>query len=178
MFSCCKQYVSLLCCDAVTHGERYIRTVFQVSVFRRSCLPLSLGRGLTTSILSLVHWIWRRKTLPKCWYLSTILHDAIFRKTEFLLAPLWEPQVSRIRLLCSSCIHDWPLSSANIDRLMHCRFWDIPSPWWQASTVLVGVGSALSLLVAITATAACCITYVVHTGTARIAGTLQFIAGQ
>ena len=63
-------------------------------------------------------------------------------------------------------------------RHLHCRFWDIPSPWWQASTVLVGVGSALSLLVAITATAACCITYVVHTGTARIAGALQFIAGQ
>lgn len=68
--------------------------------------------------------------------------------------------------------------SVNTDVLMHYRFWDIPSPWWQASTVLVGVGSALSLLVAITATAACCITYVVHTGTARIAGTLQLIAGQ
>jgi hypothetical protein len=74
--------------------------------------------------------------------------------------------------------HDWLLGSANTDVLMHCRFWDIPSPWWQASTVLVGVGSALSLLVAITATAACCITYVVHTGTARIAGALQLIAGQ
>lgn len=94
-------------CDAVTLGERHIRTVVQVSVSRRRSLPLSLGWGLTTSIF---------------------------------------------------------------------RFWDIPSPWWQASTVLVGVGSALSLLVAITATAACCITYVVHTGTARIAGTLQFIA--
>lgn len=58
------------------------------------------------------------------------------------------------------------------------RFWDIPSPWWQASTVLVGTGSALSLLVAVTATAACCITYVVHTGSARIAGSLQLIAGQ
>ncbi|GLG97277.1 Lipoma HMGIC fusion partner homolog-like Protein [Gryllus bimaculatus] len=56
------------------------------------------------------------------------------------------------------------------------RFWDIPSPWWQASTVLVGVGAALSLLVAITATAACCITYVVHTGTARLAGGLQLFA--
>jgi hypothetical protein len=44
--------------------------------------------------------------------------------------------------------------------------------------VLVGMGSALSLLVAITATAACCITYVVHTGTARIAGALQLTAGE
>ncbi|GJQ74693.1 hypothetical protein Trydic_g21544 [Trypoxylus dichotomus] len=58
----------------------------------------------------------------------------------------------------------------------YSRFWDIPSPWWQASTVLVGTGSALSLLVAVTATAACCITYVVHTGSARIAGSLQLTA--
>ncbi|XP_066994964.1 LHFPL tetraspan subfamily member 6 protein-like [Anabrus simplex] len=58
----------------------------------------------------------------------------------------------------------------------YSRFWDIPSPWWQASTILVGVGSALSLLVGTTATAACCITYVVHTGTARIAGALQLFA--
>lgn len=57
------------------------------------------------------------------------------------------------------------------------RFWDIPSAWWQASTVLVGIASALSLLVAVTALAACCITYVVHTGTARVAGALQLIAG-
>ncbi|XP_068909283.1 LHFPL tetraspan subfamily member 6 protein-like isoform X1 [Tenebrio molitor] len=58
----------------------------------------------------------------------------------------------------------------------YSKFWDIPSPWWQASTVLVGTGSALSLLIAVTATAACCITYVVHSGTARVAGSLQLTA--
>lgn len=58
----------------------------------------------------------------------------------------------------------------------YSRFWDIPSAWWQASTILVGIASALSLLVAVTALAACCITYVVHTGTARVAGVLQLIA--
>lgn len=57
------------------------------------------------------------------------------------------------------------------------RFWDIPSPWWQASTILVGVASGLSLLVGVTAAAACCVTYVVHTGTARAAGFLQLCAG-
>lgn len=57
------------------------------------------------------------------------------------------------------------------------RFGDIPSPWWQASTVLVGTGSALSLLVAVTAVSACCITYVVHSTTAKTAGVLQLIAG-
>ncbi|XP_031333186.1 LHFPL tetraspan subfamily member 6 protein-like isoform X2 [Photinus pyralis] len=59
----------------------------------------------------------------------------------------------------------------------YTRFWDIPSPWWQASTVLVGTGSALSLLIAVTATAACCIKYVVYSTTARIAGILQFTSG-
>ncbi|XP_063227032.1 LHFPL tetraspan subfamily member 6 protein-like [Bacillus rossius redtenbacheri] len=67
-----------------------------------------------------------------------------------------------------------------VEIVMECgrysSFWDIPSPWWQASTVLVGTGSALSLLVAVTAAAACCITYVVHAGTARLAGALQLLA--
>jgi len=57
-------------------------------------------------------------------------------------------------------------------------FSDIPSPWWQACTILVGVGSALSLLVAVTAMAACCINYVVHKGSARLAGSLQLFAGE
>ncbi|KAK6634985.1 hypothetical protein RUM44_000234 [Polyplax serrata] len=58
----------------------------------------------------------------------------------------------------------------------YSRFWDIPSPWWQASTILVGVASGLSLLVGVTAAAACCVTYVVHTGTARAAGFMQLFA--
>ncbi|RZF43493.1 hypothetical protein LSTR_LSTR005229 [Laodelphax striatellus] len=58
----------------------------------------------------------------------------------------------------------------------YSRFWDIPSPWWQASTVLAGLGSALSLLVALTAVAACCVSYVIHTATAKMAGTLQLLA--
>ncbi|KAL3280317.1 hypothetical protein HHI36_017806 [Cryptolaemus montrouzieri] len=56
------------------------------------------------------------------------------------------------------------------------RFWDIPSPWWQASTILVGTGSALSLLIAVTATAACCITFVIHSGNAKIAGSAQLLS--
>ena len=57
------------------------------------------------------------------------------------------------------------------------RFWDIPSPWWQASTVLVGTGTAISMVVAVTAVAACCITYVIHTLTAKVAGACQLLAG-
>lgn len=62
-------------------------------------------------------------------------------------------------------------------KFLHSRFWDIPSPWWQASTILVGVASSLSLLVGVTASAACFVTYVVHTGTARAAGFIQLCAG-
>lgn len=62
--------------------------------------------------------------------------------------------------------------------VFYCRFWDIPSVWWQVSTVLVGIGSALSLLVAVTASAACCITYVVHDRSAKVVGALQLIAGE
>lgn len=59
----------------------------------------------------------------------------------------------------------------------YLQFSDIPSVWWQVSTVLVGLGSALSLLIAVTAVAACCITYVVHSGTAKLAGGVQLTAG-
>ncbi|XP_018329838.1 LHFPL tetraspan subfamily member 6 protein-like [Agrilus planipennis] len=58
----------------------------------------------------------------------------------------------------------------------YTSFWDIPSHWWQASTILVGTGSALSLLIAVTATAACCLTYVIHAYTAKFAGSLQLFA--
>ena len=40
------------------------------------------------------------------------------------------------------------------------------------------MGAALSLLVAVTAVAACCINYVVHKGSARLAGTAQLVAGE
>ncbi|XP_054264770.1 LHFPL tetraspan subfamily member 6 protein-like [Macrosteles quadrilineatus] len=78
------------------------------------------------------------------------------------------------------CNYPRVTSQGAVEIVMECgrysRFWDIPSPWWQASTVMVGTGSALSLLVAVTAVSACCITYVVHTSSARIAGALQLFA--
>ncbi|XP_044743703.1 LHFPL tetraspan subfamily member 6 protein-like [Chrysoperla carnea] len=58
----------------------------------------------------------------------------------------------------------------------YSRFADIPSIWWQISTILVGIASALSLLVSITALAALCLTYVVHDGTARVGGAMQLLA--
>ncbi|KAK9871642.1 hypothetical protein WA026_014086, partial [Henosepilachna vigintioctopunctata] len=83
----------------------------------------------------------------------------------------------------------WNIESASLFRLLESKidnkdrhsnfpvlFWDIPSPWWQASTVLVGTGSAISLLIAVTATAACCITYVIHSGNAKIAGSAQLLS--
>jgi len=58
----------------------------------------------------------------------------------------------------------------------YSTFWTIPTPWWQLSTVLVGLGCGISLLVATTAVAACCISYVLNTGSARLAGSLQLTA--
>jgi hypothetical protein len=58
------------------------------------------------------------------------------------------------------------------------RYGDIPSPWWQATTVLVGLGSGLSLLLAVTATAACCIAYLIHGRMAKIVGVFQFFSGK
>lgn len=62
---------------------------------------------------------------------------------------------------------------------MFCfSFEDIPSTWWQVTTVLAGTGSALTLIVAVTAISACCVSYVIQPATAKLAGMLQFIAGK
>ncbi|XP_072160701.1 LHFPL tetraspan subfamily member 6 protein-like [Bemisia tabaci] len=58
----------------------------------------------------------------------------------------------------------------------YAGFKDIPSGWWQVSTVLTGSGCALSVLVAVTAVSACCFAYVIHTTTAKMAGVLQLTA--
>nr|XP_014288641.1 LHFPL tetraspan subfamily member 6 protein-like [Halyomorpha halys] len=58
----------------------------------------------------------------------------------------------------------------------YSRWWDIPSTWWRVSTLLVGIGSALSLLVAVGLVSAFCVSDVVHTLTTRISGALQLLA--
>ncbi|XP_065219080.1 LHFPL tetraspan subfamily member 6 protein-like isoform X2 [Planococcus citri] len=67
-----------------------------------------------------------------------------------------------------------------IDIIYECgrysKFSDIPSIWWQCTTILVGLGCALTLLVAITATSACCFSHIIQNSTAKAAGVLQLIA--
>lgn len=58
----------------------------------------------------------------------------------------------------------------------YTRFVDIPSVAWQIATILVGVGASLSLLVAFTSLAACCVADVVTQPTARILGLMQLVS--
>lgn len=58
----------------------------------------------------------------------------------------------------------------------YTSFPDIPSVSWQVTTVTVGIGAAISLLVAFTALSACCLADVVTKTTARILGLIQLIA--
>ncbi|KAI5703967.1 hypothetical protein M8J75_000578 [Diaphorina citri] len=60
----------------------------------------------------------------------------------------------------------------------YSNFNDIPSTWWQVTTILAGAGSAITLVVAVLAISACCVSYVIHPATAKLAGMLQLIAGQ
>lgn len=59
----------------------------------------------------------------------------------------------------------------------YTAFSDIPSTSWQVTTVTVGLGAALALLVAFTALSACCLADVITKTTARILGLVQLVAG-
>ena len=60
----------------------------------------------------------------------------------------------------------------------YTEFSDIPSLWWKVTTVSVGVGCGLTVLVAFTAMLACCMDDVLTKPTAKVGGVLQFLAGQ
>ena len=60
----------------------------------------------------------------------------------------------------------------------YTTFGDIPSPWWQAATIVVGIGCGLLVLVTFVALSACCLRGVVTKTTAKMGGVLQFIAGR
>ncbi|KAI5723620.1 hypothetical protein M8J76_008809 [Diaphorina citri] len=56
------------------------------------------------------------------------------------------------------------------------NFKDIPSGWWQLTTIFVGFGGTVAMIIAITAMSACCISYVVQKSTAKVAGGVQLFA--
>ncbi|XP_050541146.1 LHFPL tetraspan subfamily member 1 protein-like isoform X2 [Daktulosphaira vitifoliae] len=58
----------------------------------------------------------------------------------------------------------------------YARFNDIPSVWWQVSTVLIGSATAITVIVAVSSISACCVTHVIQKSTAKIAGYLQLLA--
>lgn len=58
------------------------------------------------------------------------------------------------------------------------RFNDIPSVWWQISTILIGGATAITMIVAVSAVSACCVTHVIQKSTAKVAGYLQLLAGK
>ena len=60
----------------------------------------------------------------------------------------------------------------------YSSFSDIPSLWWQIGTVVIGVGCALAVLVALAAVLAICIQDIVTPKVAKIAGVLQNCAGE
>ena len=60
----------------------------------------------------------------------------------------------------------------------YTEFDDIPSIWWQVTTITVGIGCGLGILVAFTALLSCCLDDVLSHTIAKGAGILQFIAGE
>ena len=60
----------------------------------------------------------------------------------------------------------------------YTEFDDIPTLWWQITTVSVGVGCGLAFLVAVVALLSCCLQDVLSVTSVKVAGALQFIAGE
>jgi LHFPL tetraspan subfamily member protein len=60
----------------------------------------------------------------------------------------------------------------------YTTFQDIPSIWWQITTVIIGVGCCTSLLVAFAAIACCCVKDAMTQIVARVAMAVQVFAGE
>ncbi|KAK2156366.1 hypothetical protein LSH36_215g03000 [Paralvinella palmiformis] len=57
-------------------------------------------------------------------------------------------------------------------------FFDIPSQWWQISTVTISAGCILLLFVSVAGIFSCCVQGVLSHTSAKVAGVLQFIAAK
>ncbi|XP_023209576.1 LHFPL tetraspan subfamily member 6 protein-like [Centruroides vittatus] len=70
--------------------------------------------------------------------------------------------------------------TGKLDMVHECgrytTFADIPSLSWQISTITVGLGASVSLLVTFTSLAACCVSDVITKYTARVLGVVQLMA--
>lgn len=60
----------------------------------------------------------------------------------------------------------------------YSTFTDIPSLSWQISTVTIGVGCGLAMLISLTAILAVCIRDIITPVVAKVAGVLQLCAGE
>jgi hypothetical protein len=66
--------------------------------------------------------------------------------------------------------------------IMECgrytTFDDIPSLWWQLTTIVVGVGCGLSVLIAFVILFGCCLADVFGKASAKVSGIVQLLAGK
>lgn len=101
-------------------------------------------------------------------YLPYWLHGSLFNSTDVYFGSFRRCNYPRLT----------PLGTVVVVRECgrYTTFADIPSVSWQVSTVAVGVGGALALLVGFTALMACCMTDIVNKATARTAGFVQLVA--
>lgn len=79
------------------------------------------------------------------------------------------------------CAYPRLTADARVEIVNECgiysTFWDIPSLYWQISTVTVGVGACLALLLSLTALVSLCVRDIVTVKLARTGGILQLFAG-
>ncbi len=74
------------------------------------------------------------------------------------------------------------LEEGTVVVVMECgrysTFTDIPTFWWKAATISIGVGCCLTIMVSFAGILACCMRDILTHGIAQLAGALQFVAGE
>lgn len=100
---------------------------------------------------------------------------SLFRETYIIIIYLWSNQHFNGNTINSVSTRIY------YHRVSLFSFWDIPSAWWQASTVTMGIGVAIAVIGALTllAAASSFLPHILKTPKhTRILGSLQLLAGE
>ena len=135
--------------------------------------------AICMSSLSLTGYIWALLSL--CGVMATALGFFMPFWLQGEMSPQFNNTVSYLGIF-RRCYY--PAISSDNGEIMivsqcghYSRFSDIPSVWWQVTTILVGISACLSFVISLISLLAVCLDDVLTKTSACIMGAVQFMAG-